>query len=127
MNYATCILMDSTLTWWNNHAKSMGMDEAYDMGWEPLKQMMIKEYCPRQEVSALVQELWNLTMKGLEVASYTPQFNDLANICPGIVSPKYKKIERYIRVLASQIQGLVTASRPSTFNSVMQLAYQLTK
>ena len=46
VKYATCTLMDSALTWWNTHAKTMGIDEAYAMGWEYLKQMMIKEYCP---------------------------------------------------------------------------------
>lgn len=50
VRYTTCILMDSSLTWWNNHAPSMGINEAYFMGWEPLKQMMIKGYCLRQEV-----------------------------------------------------------------------------
>lgn len=46
VKYATCTLMDSALTWWHNHTKSIGIDAAYAMGWEPLKQMMIKEYRP---------------------------------------------------------------------------------
>ena len=57
VKYATCTLMDSALTWWNNHAKSIGTAEAYAMGWESLKQLMTKEYCPRQEIQALEQEL----------------------------------------------------------------------
>lgn len=44
VKYATCTLMDPALTWWNNHAKCMGINRAYAMGWEPLKKMMIKEY-----------------------------------------------------------------------------------
>nr|KAJ0185353.1 hypothetical protein LSAT_V11C900506610 [Lactuca sativa] len=94
VKYATCTLMDSALTWWNNHAKSMGIAEAYAMGWESLKQLMTKEYCPRQEIQALEQDLWNLVMKGSEVAAYTSRFNDLANICPGMVTPEDRKIER---------------------------------
>nr|KAJ0208167.1 hypothetical protein LSAT_V11C500253380 [Lactuca sativa] len=46
VKYATCTLKDSALTWWNNHAKSMEITEAYSMDWEPLKQMMIRGYCP---------------------------------------------------------------------------------
>ncbi|XP_052627224.1 uncharacterized protein LOC128133733 [Lactuca sativa] len=126
VKYATCTLMDSALTWWNNHAKSMGIAEAYAMGWESLKQLMTKEYCPRQEIQALEQELWNLVMKGSEVAAYTFRFNDLANLCPGMVTPEDRKIERYIWGLASPVQGLVTTSKPSTFDSAKQLAYQLT-
>lgn len=31
VKYATYTLMDSALTWWNNHAKSIGINEAYAM------------------------------------------------------------------------------------------------
>ena len=36
VKYVTCTLMDSDLTGWNNRAKSMGINEACVMGWEPL-------------------------------------------------------------------------------------------
>ena len=124
---ATCTLIDSTLTWWNNHAKSMGITEAYVMGWEPLKHMMIREYFPRQEIQTLGQELWNMTMQGSEIAAYTSQFNDLANLCQGMVTLEDKKTKRYTWGLASPVQGLVTASIPSTFDNAKQLAYQLTE
>ncbi|KAI3790531.1 hypothetical protein L2E82_03636 [Cichorium intybus] len=127
VKYATCTLMDSALTWWNDHAKSMGIDVAYGMSWASFKQIMIEEYCPRQEIQTLEQELWNLTMKGSEVTAYTSRFNDLASLCPGMVNPEYKKTEKYIWGLASPVQGLVTASKPTTFDSAKQLAYQLTE
>lgn len=53
VKYATCMLMDYALTWWNNHVKSLGINVAYAMGWETLKQIMIEEYFPRQEVQTL--------------------------------------------------------------------------
>ncbi|KAL7598104.1 hypothetical protein Lser_V15G22439 [Lactuca serriola] len=127
VKYATCTLMDAALTWWNNHAKTVGVAEAYAMGWEQLKLMMTKVYCPRQEIQALEQELWNLTMQGSEVAAYTSRFEDLATLCPGMVPSEDKKTERYIWGLASPVQGLITASRPSTFDSAKQLAYELTE
>ncbi|XP_052619831.1 uncharacterized protein LOC128126133 [Lactuca sativa] len=127
VKYATCTLMDVALNWWNNHAKTVGIAEAYAMGWEQLKLMMTKVYCPRQEIQALEQELWNLTMQGSEVAAYTSRFEDLATLCPGMVPSEDKKTERYIWGLASPVQDLVTASRPSTFDSAKQLAYELTE
>ena len=78
-------------------------------------------------MQALEQELWNLTMKGSEVAAYTSRFNDLASLCPGMVTPEDQKIERYIWGLASPVQGLVTASKPSTYDSAKQLAHLLTE
>lgn len=87
--------------------------------------MLIEKYFLRQEIQALEQELWNLNLKELEVTSYTSKFNDLAKLCPGVVNPKYKNIETYIWGLVPPIWGLVTISIPTTFNSVIQLVYEL--
>lgn len=102
--------MDSALSWWKGHAKTMGLTTAYAMSWKELKVMMKEEYCPRTEMQGLEQELWNLTMKDFEIATYTNWFNDLVVLCPRMVTPEYKKIERYIWGLALEIQGLVISS-----------------
>lgn len=127
VKYATSTLLDAALTWWNDHAKSMGLETAYALDWATFKRMMIEEYCPRQEMQKLELELWTLTMQGSEVAAYTARFNELASLCPAMVEPEYKKTERYIFGLASPVQGHVTASRPTTFDSAKRLAYQITE
>ena len=65
-------------------------------------------------------------MKDSEVQAYTTQFTELAVLCPGMVTLVDKKIERYIWGLAPQIQSLVTASRPVTFESAKSIAVRLT-
>lgn len=45
-------------------------------------------------------ELWNLTMKGEEIATYASQINDIETICSVFITSKYKKIERHIHGLA---------------------------
>ena len=65
-------------------------------------------------------------MKGSEITAYTNRFNDLAVLCPGMVTPEYKKVERYIWGLALQIQGMVVASRSTTYDSAKHIAQQLT-
>ena len=87
---------------------------------------MVEEYCPRSEIQKLEHELWNLTMQGSDIKGYTDRFNDLATLCPGMVTMEYKKIERYIWGLAPQIQGMVTASQPTTFESTKSIAFRLT-
>ncbi|XP_023760065.1 uncharacterized protein LOC111908470 [Lactuca sativa] len=88
--------------------------------------MLVEDYCPREEIQKLEQELWTLTMKGSEITAYTARFNDLAVMCPALVTPKYKKIERYIWGLASQIKGMVIASKPTTYDITKRIAQQLT-
>ena len=58
------------------------------MSSEDLKIMMLEEYCSRGEVQKLEQELWNLTTTDFDVAAYTARFNNLAVLCPGMVTPK---------------------------------------
>ena len=88
--------------------------------------MLLKEYCPRGEIQKLVQEFWNLTMKDSEIQAYTTRFTELAGLCPGMVNPEYKKVERYIWGLAPHIQSWVTAASPTTFESAKALAIRLT-
>ena len=72
---------------------TMGIDAANSMKWEELKMMLVEEYCPREDIHKLEQELWTLTMKGLEIKAYIARFNDLAILCPALVTPEYKKFE----------------------------------
>ncbi|XP_052622709.1 uncharacterized protein LOC128127997 [Lactuca sativa] len=126
VRFAACTFADATLTWWNSHVNTMGIDTANSMKWEELKMMLVEEYCPREEIHKLEQELWTLTMKGSKIKAYTARFNDLAVMCPALVTPKYKKIERYIWGLASQIKGMVIPSKPTTYDSTKRIAHQLT-
>ncbi|KAL7595416.1 hypothetical protein Lser_V15G27933 [Lactuca serriola] len=64
-------------------------------------------------------------MVGTDISTYTGRFCDLAILCPDMVSPESKKIERYIWGLSPQIQSGVLASRSDTFNSAKELAQSL--
>ncbi|XP_052621623.1 uncharacterized protein LOC128127226 [Lactuca sativa] len=125
VKFAACTFSGKALTWWNGHVKSITLSVANSLSWEDLKTMILKEYCLRGEVQKLEQELWNLKMTGSDLAAYTTRFNDLALLCPAMVTPESKKVERYLWGLSSQIQDSVLASRPTTFDSAKELAQQL--
>lgn len=73
----------------------------------------------------LEQELWNLVMKDTYITAYTKCFNDIATLCPTLVIPEHTKIERYILGLVQLIQGLVIASKPTSYDSSKRLAFNL--
>ena len=64
-------------------------------------------------------------MKGSNLAAYTTRFNDLAVLCPDMVTPEFKKVERYVWGLSPQIQGFVVSAQPSTDDSAKRLAQLL--
>ncbi|GKA74582.1 reverse transcriptase domain-containing protein [Tanacetum coccineum] len=96
VKFATCTLLDGALTWWNSHVQTIGIDKAYEMPWKDLMKLIIEVYCPRNEIQKLENELWNLCVKGTDVAGYTQRFQELTLLCPRMVSEKNDKIERFI-------------------------------
>ncbi|GJZ25154.1 hypothetical protein Tco_0562613 [Tanacetum coccineum] len=50
VKYATCTLLNSALTWWNSHKRTIGVDATYAMRWKKLMKLMTKVYCPRNEI-----------------------------------------------------------------------------
>ena len=123
--YATCTLEGRALTWWNAQAQIIGVDDAYRLSWAELKKRMNEEYCPRNELQKLDAEFWNHKMIGSDIASYNDRFHDLANLCPHMVTPDYKRIDMYIAGLPEQIQSAVTSARVSTIQEAMKLANTL--
>ena len=126
VRYATCTFQDEALSWWNLHVQSLGRDAAYALSWAELKTLMMEKYCPRSEVQKLEAEFWNLAMQGAEVTAYTTRFHELSRLVPHMVTPEYKRIERYIWGLSPKIRSMVTAAAPSTIQNVVTLAHSLT-
>ncbi|GKE14821.1 hypothetical protein Tco_1422398 [Tanacetum coccineum] len=75
---------------------------------------MIQEFCPSHEMQKLESELWNHGMVGAGHAAYTNRFHELAMLVPHLVTPESRMIERYVYGLASQIRGMVAATKPKT-------------
>ncbi|XP_023768386.1 uncharacterized protein LOC111916968 [Lactuca sativa] len=69
--FAACTFIDRALTWWNGQVKTLTLPVANARGWERLKELMPAEYCRRGVVQKLEHELWNLKMKGSDIAAYT--------------------------------------------------------
>ncbi|GKB39602.1 reverse transcriptase domain-containing protein [Tanacetum coccineum] len=65
-------------------------------------------------------------MVGAGHVAYTDRFHELARLVPHLVTPKGKRIKRYVYGLAPQIQGMVGETEPKTIQKAMQIAGTLT-
>ncbi|GJY83656.1 putative reverse transcriptase domain-containing protein [Tanacetum coccineum] len=74
VKYDTCTLLDSALTWWNSYKRTIGTDVAYALSWRELMKLMTEVYCPRNEIQKMETELWNLSVKNNDIATYTQRF-----------------------------------------------------
>ncbi|GKA25423.1 putative reverse transcriptase domain-containing protein [Tanacetum coccineum] len=113
------------LTWWNGNVYTLGLVNANRITWNEFKDMMTTEYCPATEIQRMEQELWTLTLKGNDIEGYNNRFHELALMCPELVTPEKKEIERYIRELPKRIKANVTSSKPANLHDVINMAHEL--
>nr|GEW44271.1 hypothetical protein [Tanacetum cinerariifolium] len=89
---------------------------------EVLKKKMTDKNCPQEEIKKLEIELWNLTVKGNDVPTYSKSFQELTLICTKFVANETKKIDKYISGLPDNIFGSIKSSKPKTLDETIELA-----
>ncbi|GJS69369.1 reverse transcriptase domain-containing protein, partial [Tanacetum coccineum] len=124
-NFATGTLTDDALSWWNAYAQPMGVDQANQITWTELKRLLRNKYCPQTEVRKMEDELYNLTVKGNDLKPYVRRFQELAVLCPNMISNTEKLLEAFIGGLPRSIEGNVTASKPQTLEEAINIAQRL--
>ncbi|GJS24425.1 putative reverse transcriptase domain-containing protein [Tanacetum coccineum] len=125
VKFATCTLLGVALTWWNGHVRTLGHDAAYAMTWGTLKKKLTDKYCPKGEIKKLEIELWNLRVRGNDVAAYTQRFQELALMCTKFLTDETEKVDKYISGLPDNIHGNVMSARPKTLDEAIELANDL--
>ncbi|GJT20430.1 hypothetical protein Tco_0890367 [Tanacetum coccineum] len=99
-----------------NHCLPMRMTES------ALKKMMTGKYCPRGVIKKLEIELWNLKVKGIDVASYTLRFQELALMCGRMFHKESDEVEKYVGGLPDMIRGNVMSYQPNTMEKAIEFA-----
>ncbi|GJZ32857.1 putative reverse transcriptase domain-containing protein [Tanacetum coccineum] len=122
VKFATCTFLGNALTWWNSYMKTVTQDVAYAMDWKALKKMMTVKYCPRGEIKKLEIKLWNLKVKGTDVASYTLRFQELALMCGRMFHEESDEVEKYVGGLLDMIRGKVMSYQPKTMEKAIEFA-----
>ncbi|GJS54657.1 putative reverse transcriptase domain-containing protein [Tanacetum coccineum] len=125
VKYATCTLLNSTLTWRNSHKRTIGADAAFAMSWRELMKLIAEVYCPKNEIQKMESELWNLTVKNNDLAAYTQRFQELTMMCTKMVPEEEDRVEKFIGGLPDNIQGNVIAAEPTRLQDAIRIAKNL--
>ncbi|GJW36988.1 putative reverse transcriptase domain-containing protein [Tanacetum coccineum] len=125
VKFATYTLLGVALTWWNGHVRTLGHDAAYAMTWGTLKKNLTNKYCPKDEIKKLKIEMWNLRVRGNDVATYTQRFQELALMCTKFLADETEKVDKYISRLPDNIHRNVMSARPKTLDDAIELANDL--
>ncbi|GKE05545.1 reverse transcriptase domain-containing protein [Tanacetum coccineum] len=122
VKFATCTFLGNALTWWNSHMKIVTQDVAYAMDWKALKKMLTVKYCPWGKIKKLEIKLWNLKVKGTDVASYTLHFQELALMCGRMFHEESEEVEKYVGGLPYMIRGNVMSCQPKTMEKAIEFS-----
>nr|GEX37892.1 putative reverse transcriptase domain-containing protein [Tanacetum cinerariifolium] len=89
------------------------------------RNFLIKKYCPQTEIHQMGDEFYHLTVKGTDLKTYVRRFQELATLCPTMMSNSEKLLEAFIRGLPRSIEGNVTTSKPKTLEEAINIAQRL--
>ncbi|GKB43584.1 putative reverse transcriptase domain-containing protein [Tanacetum coccineum] len=67
-------------------------------------------------------ELWNLSVKNNDIASYTQRFQELTMMCTKMVPEEEDRVEKFIGGLPDNIQGNVIAAEPTRLQDAVRIA-----
>ncbi|GJS00957.1 putative reverse transcriptase domain-containing protein [Tanacetum coccineum] len=95
VKYATCILLNSALTWWNLHKRTIWTEAAFAMSWRELMKLMTK------------------------------RFQELTMMCTKMVPEEEDRVEKFIRGLPDNIQGNVITAEPTRLQDAVRIANNL--
>nr|GEW57954.1 reverse transcriptase domain-containing protein [Tanacetum cinerariifolium] len=78
------------------------------------------------QIHTLSREVTNHAMVGAGHAAYTDRFHELLRLVPHLVTPKSRRVERYVYGLAPQIRRMVATMEPKTMQKAVQIYDALT-
>nr|GEV98314.1 hypothetical protein [Tanacetum cinerariifolium] len=122
VKYTAGSFVGKALTWLNSQIHTLIQEVDVSMSWNDFKFMLIEEFFPSHDMQKLETKLWNHAIVWVGHAAYTDRFHELARLVPYLVTPKSRKIERYVYGLALQIRRMVTAIEPKTIRKAMQIS-----
>ncbi|KAI3819921.1 hypothetical protein L1987_13774 [Smallanthus sonchifolius] len=93
--------------------KIRGREGALAMTWDKLKEIMIEEFCPSNEMKKLEIELWDLTQDSGESEAYTTRFHELCILVPHLLSLEFYsgKVTRELRKKWRKSLSIATRSK----------------
>nr|GFD31888.1 reverse transcriptase domain-containing protein [Tanacetum cinerariifolium] len=87
--------------------------------------LMTEVYCLRNEIQKMETELWNLSVKNNDMATYAQRFQELTMMCTKMVPEEEDRVEKFIGGLPDNIQGNVIAAELTRLQDAVRIANNL--
>ncbi|GJR03243.1 putative reverse transcriptase domain-containing protein [Tanacetum coccineum] len=91
VKYASCTLLNSALTWWNLHKRTIRAEAAFSMSWRELMKLMAEVWSPRRRIglrNSLEVSFDNI--QGNVIAAEPTRLQDVVRIANHLMGQKLK-------------------------------------
>ncbi|GJR59078.1 putative reverse transcriptase domain-containing protein [Tanacetum coccineum] len=109
----------------SNCPENIRTDAAYALSWKELLKLMTEVYCLRYQIQKMETELWNLSVKNNDMATYTQRFQEFTMMCTKMVLGEEDRVEKFIGGLPDNIQGNIIAAEPIRLQDAVRIANHL--
>ncbi|KAI3827769.1 hypothetical protein L1987_01852 [Smallanthus sonchifolius] len=110
VKFAANSLRDEASHWWEGVRQAKGDETVDAMMWTDLKNLVIKNFCPRNEIEKVEREFLGIKAGSMTHRQYTTRFNELERLVPHLVTTKERKIACYIQGLPDLVRTYVKAN-----------------
>ncbi|KAI3716982.1 hypothetical protein L1987_68248 [Smallanthus sonchifolius] len=122
VKFAANSLREEASHWWEGVRQAKGSEIVDAMMWADLKTLVIKNFCPRNEIENVEREFLGLKAGNMTHRQYTTRFNEPARLVPHLVTTEERKIACYVQGLPDQVRTYVKANAPTTYDSAVELS-----
>ncbi|KAJ9557277.1 hypothetical protein OSB04_011891 [Centaurea solstitialis] len=119
LRYASAMLTDRALVWWDNTYESLDSNTRENMLWDEFRSKFFEQYCPMDLQRRLEKEFWDLKQGTMTVMEYETEFNQKLRFAQRFLSTEDDKVERFVGGLRKEIRNfLVNREVPSFVKAV---------
>ncbi|KAD4385553.1 hypothetical protein E3N88_25722 [Mikania micrantha] len=122
VKFAAHSFVEEALHWWNTVKQSKAAADIEKMTWDDLKELVTKQFCPKNELDKVEREFLVLKAGSLNHRQYTSRFNEMARFVPHLVSTEERRVKLYMEGLPPKVRIHVKANAPKTFDSTVELS-----
>ncbi|KAJ9561435.1 hypothetical protein OSB04_006595 [Centaurea solstitialis] len=122
VRYASAMLTDRALVWWDNTYESLDSNTRENMLWDEFRSKFFEQYCPMDLQRRLEKEFWDLKQGTMTVMEYETEFNRKLRFAQRFLSTEDDKVERFVGGLRKEIRNFLVNREVPSFVKAVEFA-----
>ncbi|KAD4982495.1 hypothetical protein E3N88_19166 [Mikania micrantha] len=122
VKFAAHSFTEEALHWWNTVKQSKTNTDVEGLKWENLKELVMKQFCPKNEIDKIEREFLTLKAGRMNHRQYTSKFNEMSRLVPHLVKTEERRMKLYVEGLPPRVHTHVKAPAPRTFESAVEIS-----